>query len=453
VELPKPEIALDQASKVLIDDAVQLAKKVNEFRPLSGELLEKVQRALLGERVYNSNAIEGSTLTLRETRLVLETGADIDVGRKREAQEALNLAKAFQRVQELLDESSVGEPHFLDIHRQLFSNINEGIGGVYRNQDVVIWGAKHQPPDASRVADLMEDFFSYLRDQRMTTESAIQLATWTHWCIARIHPFLDGNGRMARLWQDLVLFNGKLTAAVIPQQERSRYYECLSSADDGDFNALAQLIAQSVTSTLQLYINAFSEADSIRDWATEIVEESDARTHEQRTIEYTRWRFRMEELRDAFERCAAQLTNASAGDIEIELRPFTIVDQATWDSLRSGEGASKTWFFWLNCRRGPKRLAYCFFFGRHWWSPLEQSFGNIPPSACLLVSESEGRGDPTLLNTIEGSPISIREILVLDNRLACKKLDNVGQVVLQRNVDAVNIAQSFLQDVLLKRMG
>lgn len=453
MECPQPNISLDQVSTELIDDVVRLAKKVNDFRPLSSELLEKVQKDLLGERVYNSNAIEGSTLTLRETRLVLESGADIDVGHRREAQEALNLANAFQRIQERLDDDSIGESHFLDVHRLLFSNINEGIAGVYRNQDVVIWGAKHQPPDASRVADLMEQVFVQLQEQTITAESAIQIATWAHWCVARIHPFVDGNGRMARLWQDLVLFRGRLTAAVIRQQERSRYYDCLSSADDGDFNPLAQLIAQCVNSTLRLYINAFSEADAIKDWAASLVDESDARSEEQRKIEYVRWKLRMEEVCDAFERCAAQLTNASAGNIEVELRPYPIIDQATWDSLRSGEGASKTWFFWLNCRRGPERFGYCFFFGRHWWSPADQSIGQVPPSVCLLMSEQIGRNEPLLLDSIEGSPLSLREILVVDNNLACRKIDNAGQVVLQRDVAAVNIAQSFLQDVLLKRMG
>lgn len=452
MDIPKPDIALDAVSVELVEDALRLARKVNDFRPLSNELLEKVQKDLLGERVYNSNAIEGNTLTLRETRLVLQTGAGIDVGRRREAQEALNLAHAFQDIQEnhpaIFDQS-----HFLDVHRLLFQDVNNAIAGAYRNQDVLISGAKYQPPDSSRVADLMDIFFSELQNTTLKTETAIQSATWAHWCIARIHPFVDGNGRMARLWQDLVLFQGKLTAAVIRLQERTRYYDCLTSADDGDFNPLTQLVAQSVSATLQLYINAYNETDLIRDWATNIIDESDTRSEEQRKLEFARWKIRMEEIRDAFERCATQLTNASAGRIEVELKSYPIIDQATWESIRAGEGASRTWFFWLNCRRNHAQLGYCFFFGKHWWSPADRTLGSIPPSVCLLVSEQEGRNDPVLLDSLDSSPISSREILVFDGQLAIRRVNNAGQFEVERNVEPISIAQSFIQDVLLKRLA
>ena len=258
---------------------------------------------------------------------------------------------------------------------------------------------------------------------------------------------------MARLWQDWVLFRGRLTAAVIRQTDRSRYYATLTSADDGDFNPLAQLIAECVIATLQLYINAFSEADSIQDWARGLVDESDARTEEQRKMEYIRWRLRMEEFKDSIERCAAQITKASAGEIEVQLQPHEIIDQPTWECLRSGEGASKTWYFWLNCRRGRSRSSYCFYFGKHLWSPADQTLGHIPPSVCLLISEQQNHGDPTRLDMIDGCPISPREVLVIDNHLACRRVDTAGQPTLEHDVESVTLAQSFLQDVVLKRLA
>jgi len=446
-----PNLVLDKVSNELIQDALRLARKVNDFRPLSPDLLDKVQKDLLGERVYNSNAIEGNTLTLRETRLVLQTGSGIDVGRRREAQEAINLAQAFGQIQDA-PRSTIDQSHFLEIHRLLFNDVNARIGGIYRHEDVMISGAKYQPPDSSLVSVLMDEFFDYLKSAIVTTDSAIQIATWAHWCISRIHPFYDGNGRMARLWQDLVLFQGKLTAAVIRLQERSRYYDCLTAADDGDLNPLVQLIAQSVSMTLQLYINAYNEVDSIKDWAASLVEESDTRSQEQRTLEYTRWKLRMEEIRDAFQRCAAQLTNASAGQIEVELNSFPIIDQATWDSLRSGEGASRTWFFWLNCRRDNRRIGYCFFFGKHWWSSADRSLGAIPPTVCLLISEQEGRDNPVLLDSMEESPLSTREILVMDGKLARRVVNSAGETLVEPDSDAVKVAQAFLQEVLLKRV-
>ena len=104
MDLPSPsEISLDQVTQELIRDATELAHQVNERRPLPHDVIESIQKKLLGERVYNSNAIEGNTLTLRETRSVLQTGGIVDVGRKREATEALNLERAIAEVQEMVE--------------------------------------------------------------------------------------------------------------------------------------------------------------------------------------------------------------------------------------------------------------------------------------------------------------------------------------------------------------
>ena len=114
--------------------------------------------------------------------------------------------------------------------------VNDSIAGVLRNRDVMIAGAKRQPPDSRMVSDLIDKFFQYLREDKQMTNGLV-LAAWAHWAIARIHPFEDGNGRLARLWQDMLLLRSDYTAAII-RPRVDGYYDALSRADEGEFNGL-----------------------------------------------------------------------------------------------------------------------------------------------------------------------------------------------------------------------
>ena len=455
MDLPSPsDVQLDQVTQELILDATELARQVNERRPLPAEVLEKIQRELLGERVFNSNAIEGNTLTLRETISVLQTGEIVDVGRKREATEAINLGKAIAEVQRMVGdpESWTDLVRFAALHRTLLTDVKDDAAGVIRRDRVILTGAKHQPPKPSALDPILQQFFGRLKDA--TNVEPIWLAAWVHWAIARIHPFLDGNGRMARLWQDLILFGHRLTAAVIRHQDRNEYYSALGAADDDDFNPLTQLVARSLNKTLQIYVNAQREVDELKDWAAEIVGESNARLDERRKLEYLRWARQMDLLRDAFERCATQVTNASDGTVEVQVRSFDIIDQSTWETLRSGGRAAKTWFFWMNFRRGQERIQYCFFFGHHFFAPTDRGVSDFGPSVCLLVSEQEGEEKAVRLSDLDDGPVTLRELLIADDKLARKRLDIARKsLIFDFNIDALDVAREFVQEVLLRRMA
>jgi Fic family protein len=454
MDIPSPEnISFGQVTQELISDTTELARQVNKRRPLPPEVIASIQKELLGERVYNSNAIEGNTLTLRETKSVLQTGGIVDVGRKREATEAVNLGKAIAEVQEMVGnpDSWTDITRFTSIHKTLLTDVKDHAAGVIRSERVMIVGAERQPPNPLKLDSLLKQFFNELREA--TEIEPIRLATWVHWTVARLHPFLDGNGRMARLWQDLILFGHRLTAAVIRQQDRNEYYSSLSSADDGDFNPLTQLIARSLSKTLQIYVNAQREVDELKDWAADIVGEANARLDEQRKLEYLRWTRQIDGLRDAFERCATQVTNASDGTVEVQVNSFDLLDQSTWETLRSGGHASKTWFFWMSFRRGNQRLEYYFFFASHWFTEADRGIDDLGPSTCLLVSEQQGDGKPVRLAEISDCPVTLRELLVVDDKLTRQRFD-IGEsaIVYDFDVDPLTVAREFVQEVLLNRM-
>ena len=454
------EFAFDNATVELIADVKAMTATMNDFRPLQKDVLDEIQKSLLEDRVFNSNAIEGNTLGLRETQRILEAGAVIDVSKRREATEVLNLGAAIQRIQSFVNDESrwSDESSFLEVHKLLMTGIRDDIAGMIRIESVIVTGAKHQPPAPEQIKGLLDEFLSTLR--RSVHIDPIRLATWAHWAIARIHPFEDGNGRMARLWQDLVLFGRQYTAAVIRASTRKEYYKALTDADDGKFDPLAQMIGQSVAETLQSYLNACREHDDQKDWARELVGEAHAVVAEQRRLEYLRWTRGMHTLLDAFQRCATQITTASDGTIEVQVRPFIMIDQPTWESLRSGVGAAKTSYFWVNFRKGVNRLQYCFFFGHHYYHEADQQLALLGPSASLLISEQQGFDNAVRVDEIRDLPVTLREVIVLDGQLVQRLVNPVMQgsdgskqaFVYRQNANAMAIAQTFIKEVLLGRL-
>lgn len=326
--------------------------------------------------------------------------------------------------------------------------------GSYRYKDVMITGAKHQPPSESKLPNLMSGFYEELETSLAEERyHPVQIATWVHWTIARIHPFSDVNGRMARLWQDLILFGHHLTASIIPQHLSEDYYKALTAADDGNFNPLARMIASSLSDGLNIYLGALREADEVKDWASELLGESRARSEQKLQLEYLQWCRKMKALKDAFQRCASQITGQSDGTIEIQLKDFDILNGSTWELLRSGTPAGMTWYFWLHFRKEQKRLDYCFFFGRHLTSELDETLSRLHPSPCLLISEEQDDEHAVRLNEFPSHPISLRELIVIDGRLVRKRVDrtadHAGQLIYDEDIDPLQVAREFIHEVLL----
>jgi len=454
MELPRPsEIRIDETTAAMLQDLSDLARQVNEVRPLDPEVLRRVQDELFGERVFSSNAIEGNTLTIRETRLILQEKTFVDIRRKREAQEALSLGEAAHKVERLLEIAGAWRDvsRFLEVHEILMKGVNDPIAGVLRNRDVMITGAKRQPPGPREASDLVDRFFEYLCDAESNTGGLI-LATWAHWAIARIHPFEDGNGRLARLWQDMVLLRSRLTVAIIRPADRDTYLDALGMADEGDFNPLAQLLCQRVMSTLQIYLNEQGAADALQGWAAELVGESSARDAERRKLDYQRWRHAVEQIRDAFERCASLVNRGHDRSLEVQIQSYDVIDQPTWETLASGGPARRTWFFKVDFRKNHNMIWYYFYFARHYrWTDDVSVEAEGPFVAILLSEQRPGQETATRLDEIENSPISLRELLVLGRQVVRRRRDfETGEMKYDREVKPIQVAQNFFEDVILK---
>lgn len=451
MELGKPEaVSLDDTSKALIGDLDEITRRVREYRPLPADVVKRIEEELVGERVYSSNAIEGNPLDLRETVMVLTQGIQSSA-KKRGATEAHNLGAAVQRVSGWI---KTREPchtvnHLTELHSVLLKDVEEH-AGRFRDKRVMIEGAKHQPPDAELVAPLTERVLEQLSTPSDT--GALVRAAWGHWAIARIHPFFDGNGRMARLWQDLVLLQSDLTCAIIRPQDRREYLDALMHADEGDFNPLVQLVAQRVSLTFDKYLTEIARQAELDEWTHELVGESDQRIEESRKLEYMRWARKMEQLRWEFDQCASGITEASS-EIRMQVRPFDLADQTCWENIRSGRGAERTWFFLLNAQSPKGHYKYFFYFGRHYWTDTDTDEDRSQQRVCLLISEDAGDHNPVMLRKMDNPPSKLEELFVVrDQFVRYLRGPKPQSPVYDRHISPLRIAQDFVRDVVLNRL-
>lgn len=243
-------------------------KKLDKLRPLPNIILEKLKHDISLEWTYNSNAIEGNTLTLQETRLVLEEGITIKGKSLREHFEAKNHEKAIAHLESLIQEKSdITEDHILQLHKLVLDGIEEDFAGRYRNAQVRIMGANFIPPAGHKVPELMTEFVQQIINLKQK-KNELELAIYIHHRFVWIHPFFDGNGRTARLLMNLWLMQSGYPPAVILKNDRKKYYDALNKANNGDFKKLELLIAQAIERSLDMYFSAF---DSTQDNTNEYI--------------------------------------------------------------------------------------------------------------------------------------------------------------------------------------
>ena len=235
-----------------------LAKKeqLDALRPLPTAAIRRLNDELTIEWIYNSNAIEGSTLTLQETRLILEQRITIGGKSLREHFEVVNHQQAIHFVESLVQEDVLLSPfHVRQIHGLVLSRIDDGNAGQYRNIPVRIAGSSHEPPPAWDIPALMDDWANWLATETNQL-GAVSLAAMAHHKLVEIHPFIDGNGRTARLVMNVILMRAGYPPAIIATINRQQYYRVLSQADRNDPVPLVNFVGRAVEQSLTLYVQA-----------------------------------------------------------------------------------------------------------------------------------------------------------------------------------------------------
>lgn len=239
-----------------------LKQKLDSFRPLPAAIVQNLHENLVLQWTYNSNAIEGNTLTLKETKVALE---GITVGGKtlREHFEAINHREAILYVEDIVQrEERFSLRQIKQVHGLILKNIDDENAGTWRNINVTISGAEHVPPDFLAVPGEMDKLETWYGDHCKKIHP-VELAARLHCDFVKIHPFVDGNGRTARLLMNLELMKSGFPAVVLPVKSRLQYYEFLDSAHvRNEYDPFIDFIAQLVDESFKPYWYALGIMES-----------------------------------------------------------------------------------------------------------------------------------------------------------------------------------------------
>ncbi|ALX48941.1 Fic family protein [Lentibacillus amyloliquefaciens] len=234
----------------------QKKERLDDKRPLPKYTLRSLREKLLLEWTYNSNAIEGNTLTLQETKVVLE---GITVGGKamREHLEVINHRDAITYVEEIVQRQEfLSEWQIRNLHRLVLKEINDQYAGVYRDQQVVISGAEHTPPAPFLIKEQMEQLMNWYENEAGELHP-ITRGTMLHAIFVGIHPFIDGNGRVSRLLLNLELMKDGFPPIVIKVENRLDYYKALDKAHTQEnYDDFIQIVAKETEDSLDLYLSS-----------------------------------------------------------------------------------------------------------------------------------------------------------------------------------------------------
>ncbi len=239
-----------------IDD---LKAKLATLRPLPIEALKKIQGALEIEYTYESNRIEGNTLTLQETALVVNEGVTISGKSMREHLEAINHAQAIEFIKDIAKDSiEINERLIKEIHAIILHGIDRDNAGKYRNVPVMISGSQHMPPQPYLIGPQMEAFIIEYNKKVTDNVHPVVIAAYLHDELVKIHPFIDGNGRTSRLLMNLYLLSkGYVVVSLKGDNDSKRaYYMALEkSHTESDPIDFYTLVAVNEKEALTRYLN------------------------------------------------------------------------------------------------------------------------------------------------------------------------------------------------------
>lgn len=207
-----------------------LKAKIDSFRPLSENILKQIKAYFKISFTYTSNAIEGNTLSLSETKIIIEDGITIGGKPVKDHLEVIGQANAYDLLFDIAqNEKDITEQTILKLHHMLYNNIDEAKSGKYRDCNVLITGSEYELPKHDKLSELMQEFCAEIPVKKENLHP-VEFSAWLHERLVSIHPFIDGNGRTARLIMNLALLQAGYNIITIPPVVRNDYIFGLQEA-------------------------------------------------------------------------------------------------------------------------------------------------------------------------------------------------------------------------------
>ncbi|KAH8272190.1 hypothetical protein KR018_010650 [Drosophila ironensis] len=224
----------------------------------SNSALRRAKKEAYFQHIYHSVGIEGNTMTLAQTRSILETRTAIDGKSIDEHNEILGMDLAMKYINaSLVQKMEISCKDILELHRRVLGHVDPIEGGEFRRNQVYVGG--HVPPGPGDLGLLMQRFERWLNSDHSIALHPVNYAALAHYKLVHIHPFIDGNGRTSRLLMNTLLMRAGYPPVIIPKQQRSKYYYFLKLANEGDIRPFVRFIADCTEKTLDLYLWATSD--------------------------------------------------------------------------------------------------------------------------------------------------------------------------------------------------
>ena len=231
--------------------------KINALRPLSNEALAQIKEYYKVGLTYASNALEGNTLNLAETKVVLEDGLTIGGKPLKDHYETVGHAKAFDKIFELASNATITENDIKLLHKLFYEKIDSEKAGKYRTSQVIITGSDVELPKPDELNQKMQEFIMQLPTLKEKLHP-VEYAAMVHIIFVNIHPFLDGNGRVARLLMNLALLQNRYNIVVIPPVVRADYILALQETNKGNNKNFINFISEMVLESQKEYLKIIS---------------------------------------------------------------------------------------------------------------------------------------------------------------------------------------------------
>lgn len=216
--------------------------KIDAYRPMDSHMVKQLREFYRIGMTYSSNALEGNSLTETETKVVIEDGITIGGKPVKDHLEALGHSEAYDLIFRLSRHSDITEANIKELQRLFYYRIDASQAGKYRKKKVIITGTTFIPPAPEQIPDLMKSFIAGIPDDRAKYHP-VEFAAILHRKLVTIHPFIDGNGRAARLLMNLALLQAGYPVTIIPPVLRRDYLDTLNKTHKGDDKPFNKFIA------------------------------------------------------------------------------------------------------------------------------------------------------------------------------------------------------------------
>ena len=365
IEFAGTSYVYEESISTQLDD---LGKRVEELRSqgtLSTDVLYRLRRHFKIKNIYHSNAIEGNQLNIGETQMVVQQGLTLTGKSLKDQAEARNLSQAMDYLEDIASDSNrpITELDIRQIHKFVLDGISEE-AGRYRQVPVKISGSSFIPTDPESISPEMQALGNWLTgiNQQQNYSKGLTLAAAAHTWFVTIHPFMDGNGRVARLLMNLLLIQCGYPIAVITKEDRMRYYDALEESQSSDLTPFLSLLHECIEESMEEWEAAAKEQQEHNEWASSIAEQFTASERRKVENKYEVWKNAMELLRSYLRQSVDLLGTHSGLYGEVRMTDFGNLAPEKYAALLKGKSAKKTWFLRLDFISQGLTVRYLLFF-------------------------------------------------------------------------------------------